>query len=56
MHLFLADHKPVLQAVQYIDSQDIDGDFEEYPDDGEDEEFVAPGSKGVPRKRLESML
>ena len=45
-----------MQAVQYVDSQDIDGDFEDYLDDGEDEEFVAPGSKGVARKLLESIL
>ena len=47
-----------MQAVQYVDSQDIDGDLEEDPEVYSDEEFVAPGgkAKAAARKRLESML
>ena len=39
----------MLQAVKYLDSQDIDGDFEEVYDDQGDDDF-APGSKVLARK------
>ena len=39
----------MLQAVKYIDSQDIDGDAEEMYDDHNDDDFVAP-SRMLARK------
>lgn len=40
----------MLQAVEYADSQDIDGDFEELYDDHNDDDFVAPSTKALARK------
>ena len=42
-----------LQVIQYAD--DIDGDYGEAYDDGDDD-FKAPGTSAAARKRLEPML
>lgn len=45
----------VLQVVQYVDDDDIDGVGDMYDDDADDD-FKAPGTSAAARKRLEPML
>lgn len=46
----------VLQVVQYVDDDDIDGMGGMYDDDDADDDFKAPGTSAAARKRLEPML
>lgn len=47
----------LLQVMQYVDDDDIDGVGELYDDDDDaDNDFKAPGTSAAARKRLEPML